>query len=77
MCIDYRKLNEVTEKGHFPLPVIDQMLEKLAGHEYYYCLNGTPRVIISDGDTHFRNKQFENLLSKYGVTPKVATPYHS
>lgn len=37
---------------------------------------GTPRAIISDGGTHFCNKQFENLLSKYGVTHKVATPYH-
>lgn len=26
VCIDYRKLNNVTQKGHFPLPFIDQML---------------------------------------------------
>jgi len=37
---------------------------------------GTPRAIISDGGIHFLNKQFEQLLSKYGVTHKVATPYH-
>ena len=37
---------------------------------------GTPRAIISDGGTHFCNHQFENLLKKYGVTHKVATPYH-
>ena len=37
---------------------------------------GTPRAIISDGGTHFCNKQFETLLRKYGVTHKVATPYH-
>ena len=36
---------------------------------------GTPRAIISDGGTHFCNHQFENLLKKYGVTHKVATPY--
>ena len=37
---------------------------------------GTPRAIISDGGTHFCNRQFEALLTKYGVTHKVATPYH-
>src|SRR3954465_7926069 len=37
---------------------------------------GTPRTIISDGGSHFCNKLFENLMKKYGVWHKVATPYH-
>ncbi|KAG7552337.1 Integrase catalytic core [Arabidopsis thaliana x Arabidopsis arenosa] len=37
---------------------------------------GIPRVVISDGGTHFINKVFENLLKKHGVKHKVATPYH-
>ena len=37
---------------------------------------GTPRALISDGGTHFCNKQMEKLLRKYGVTHKVATTYH-
>ena len=37
---------------------------------------GVPKVIISDGGSHFCNKPFENLLSKYGVKHKVATSYH-
>nr|GFC52632.1 reverse transcriptase domain-containing protein [Tanacetum cinerariifolium] len=40
VCIDYRKLNEATRKDHFPLPFMDQMLERLAGNEYYCCLDG-------------------------------------
>jgi hypothetical protein len=39
VCIDYRKLNAVTRKDHFPLPFIDQMLERLAGHSYYSFLD--------------------------------------
>nr|GEZ81896.1 reverse transcriptase domain-containing protein [Tanacetum cinerariifolium] len=40
VCIDYRKLNEATQKDHFPLPFMDQMLERLAGNKYYCFLDG-------------------------------------
>nr|GEX21916.1 reverse transcriptase domain-containing protein [Tanacetum cinerariifolium] len=40
VCIDYRKLNEATLKDHFPLLFMDQMLERLAGNEYYCFLDG-------------------------------------
>lgn len=40
MCIDYKKLNKVTRKDHFPLPFIDQMLEHLARHSYFCYLDG-------------------------------------
>nr|GFC47064.1 reverse transcriptase domain-containing protein [Tanacetum cinerariifolium] len=40
VCIDYRKLNEATQKDHFPLPFMDQMPERLAGNEYYCFLHG-------------------------------------
>ncbi|GJU34961.1 reverse transcriptase domain-containing protein [Tanacetum coccineum] len=40
VCIDYRKLNDATRKDHFPLPFMDQMLERLVGNEYYCFLDG-------------------------------------
>nr|GFA82317.1 DNA-directed DNA polymerase [Tanacetum cinerariifolium] len=40
VCIDYRNLNKATRKDHFPLPFMDQMLERLAGNEYYCFLDG-------------------------------------
>nr|GFA48338.1 reverse transcriptase domain-containing protein [Tanacetum cinerariifolium] len=40
VCIDYRKLKEAMRKDHFPLPFMDQMLERLAGNEYYCFLDG-------------------------------------
>nr|GEU58992.1 DNA-directed DNA polymerase [Tanacetum cinerariifolium] len=40
VCIDYRKLNDATRKDHFHLPFMDQMLERLAGNEFYCFLDG-------------------------------------
>ncbi|XP_058185729.1 uncharacterized protein LOC131302954 [Rhododendron vialii] len=40
VCIDYRKLNASTRKDHFPLPFIDQILERIAGHAFYCFLDG-------------------------------------
>ena len=37
---------------------------------------GIPRVVISDGGTHFINKIFNRFLQKNGVYQGVATPYH-
>nr|GEZ90262.1 DNA-directed DNA polymerase [Tanacetum cinerariifolium] len=77
VCIDYRKLNEATRKDHFPLPFMDQMLERLAGNEYYCILDGFSRYMLAifhdmvektmevfmDDFSVFGNS-FENCLSR-------------
>ena len=40
VCIDYHILNEVTWKDHFPLPFMDQLLERISGYPFYYFLDG-------------------------------------
>ncbi|XP_052726166.1 uncharacterized protein LOC128194651 [Vigna angularis] len=40
ICIDYRKLKNATRKDHFPLPFMDQMLERLVGQAFYYFMDG-------------------------------------
>ena len=40
VCIDYRRLNEVIRKDHFPLPFIVQLLERVFRHPFYYFLDG-------------------------------------
>ncbi|CAN6544183.1 unnamed protein product [Malus baccata var. baccata] len=53
VCIDYRKLNATTRKDHFPLPFIDQMLERLAGHSFYCFLDGYSgynQIVIAPDD---------------------------
>ncbi|GKF88612.1 reverse transcriptase domain-containing protein, partial [Tanacetum coccineum] len=37
---------------------------------------GAPRAIISDRGTHFCNEKFDKVMSKYGVTHRISTPYH-
>jgi len=53
MCVDYRKLNLATRKDHFPLPFMDQMLERLAG-KYFYCFldgySGYNQIVINPVD---------------------------
>nr|GEU82395.1 reverse transcriptase domain-containing protein [Tanacetum cinerariifolium] len=67
VCIDYRKLNEATRKNHFPLPFMDQMLERLAGNQYYCFLDGfsgyfqIPIDLKDQGKTTF-NAYTESLL---------------
>ena len=38
--MDYRRVNKATRKDHFPLPFIDQMLNRLAGKDFYCFLDG-------------------------------------
>nr|GEY01408.1 DNA-directed DNA polymerase [Tanacetum cinerariifolium] len=52
-CIDYCKLNEATQKDHFPLPFMDQMLERLAGNLcmmaiFHDMIEKTMKVFMDD-----------------------------
>ncbi|RDX79739.1 hypothetical protein CR513_39798, partial [Mucuna pruriens] len=55
VCIDYRNLNQENCKDHFPLPFIDQVLEKLAEKSHYCFLDGFSRYMqihITPEDQH-------------------------
>ena len=44
--------------------------------EIIFLKFGTPRMVISDGATHFTNKKFHLYLQTHGIRHNVATPYH-
>ena len=55
ICVDYRKLNKATRKDHFPLPFIDQMLDRLSSKAFYYFLDGYSgynQIAIASEDQH-------------------------
>nr|GEX14657.1 reverse transcriptase domain-containing protein [Tanacetum cinerariifolium] len=56
VCIDYRKLNEATRKHHFPLPFMDQMLERLAGNKFCCFLDGFSGYFQIPIDPHDQEK---------------------
>ncbi|RVW14734.1 Retrovirus-related Pol polyprotein from transposon opus [Vitis vinifera] len=57
VCIDYRKLNVVTRNDNFPLPFIDQVLERVSGHPFYCFLDGYSSKELSLG----------HIISKKGI----------
>jgi hypothetical protein len=52
MYIDYQKLKKATQKDHFPLPFIDEMLERLANHSICYLdgYSGYHQIMIHPDD---------------------------
>nr|GEV73065.1 reverse transcriptase domain-containing protein [Tanacetum cinerariifolium] len=72
VCIDYRKLNEATRKDHFPLPFMDQMLERLAGNEYYCFLDGFSK---KGGMTVIKNDENELVPTRLVTGWRVCIDY--
>ena len=65
VCINYRKLNTTTRKYHFPLPFIDQILDRLAGHPhlcFLYGYSGYNQIAITPED-----QEKTTFTSPYGT----------
>ena len=59
-----------------PCKVADAKNSKKMFEETIYPRFKVPRMMISDGGTHFTDKNFYNYLSKHGIHHNVDTPYH-
>jgi hypothetical protein len=45
-------------------------------HKVIFLRFGMPRMVISDGGSHFIDKSFRQFLAGYGVKHNLVTPYH-
>ncbi|PRP74178.1 retrotransposon nucleocapsid protein, partial [Planoprotostelium fungivorum] len=76
LCVDYRRLNDVTVKSTYPLPLIDEMLDRIRTGKIFTALdlkNAYRLVRIKKGDewkTAFRTRYglFEYLVMPFGLS---------
>jgi transposase InsO family protein len=52
------------------------MHSKKVFHEVIFPRYEVPRIVISDGGSHFIERTFRKALSEVGVDQRIATPYH-
>lgn len=76
LCVDFMRLNAMTVKNKYPLPIIDELLDELHGAKWFISLDlcsGFHQIRMEEGEEYkttfwTHNGHFEYQVMPYGVT---------
>jgi len=81
ICVDYRRLNAMTIKNRFPLPIFDEIVDELWGAKWFTTLDmasGYHQILVDPKDKYkmafqTHHGHYEYKVMPYGVTGGPAT----
>jgi hypothetical protein len=72
-CVDYRKLNGITERDRFPLPRIEDCVDSLEGKKYYStldCMSGYWQIPLE-----LASRKYTAFITPFGVFEFKVMPF--